>query len=429
VSALSNLYALLSEPNSLWVLSGSLLLGLSAGVLGCFALLKKRALIGDTLAHAALPGVTSAFLLTGSRDPLLIVCGALVTGFLGLWAVEILRRHTRIKEDSALAIVLSFFFAVGVFQLTLIQKIPTASQAGLDKILFGQAAALVPKDIFVLGILAIITLVCVVLLFQRFQLVSFDRSFGAVIGVPVRVYEFLISLLLMLSVVIGIQLVGVVLVAALMITPAAAARYWTNRLGIMLLLGGMFGALSGMVGTVVSSAAPRMPTGPWMVVAVTIIFAISALIAPERGLALSVLRHWQLRRRIARENVIRTIFKINEADPAAIVQESQLLHFRNLALPRLDRALRGLVQRGLLARPGGGVVELTAAGKELGAQLTRKHRLWELYLTKHTAIDPEHAHLDAEEIEHLLTAELEEQLREELEYPSHDPHGKQIPNK
>jgi len=424
---LSDLLTLLIQPNSIWVLTGALLLGFSAGVLGCFAFLRRRALIGDALAHAALPGVTTAFLLTGSRSPLVVISGALISGFLGLWTVELLQRHTRIKEDSALAIVLSFFFAVGTFQLTLIQKIPTSAQAGLDKILFGQAASLVPADLLLLSLLSLLIITSIVVLFDRFRMVTFDPVYAQVIGVPVSRYEHLLSFLIMLSVVVGIQLVGVVLVAALMITPAATARYWTNRLSLMLLISGFAGALSGFAGAAISSLAPRMPTGPWMVVAVTTLFAASAAFAPERGVVARFWRQVALRRRIAGENIVRTLFKIRESNPSDEPVASQLLHFRNVDLSGLERILRRLQSQGLVRREGRGLL-LTEAGMELGSRLTRRHRLWELYLTRHTAISSDHAHYDAEEIEHMLTPELEAQLAAELEHPSHDPHGRRIPD-
>lgn len=423
---LNSLWQLLAQPNTLWVLTGALMLGFSAGLLGCFAFLKKRALIGDTLAHAALPGVTSAFLITGSRSPLVIVVGAMVSGFIGLWTVELLGRLTKIKEDSALAIVLSFFFACGVFQMTMIQKIPTAAQAGLDKLLFGQAASLVPADLTVLSLLSAVIILTTVIFYDRFRAIIFDPNFARVTGLHVGRYEKLLSVLVMLAVVVGIQLVGIVLVAALMITPAAAARYWTNRLSVMLVVAGFCGALAGIFGAIISSLAPRMPTGPWMVVAVTTLFALSAAFAPERGMSARIFRRWRMSRRIAEENILRTLFKMHEVNPQGAAAQTQLLHFRQFEFSKLERILGRLERRGYIRRVGDQVV-LTERGLEVGKKITRRHRLWELYLTKNTAISSDHAHFDAEEIEHMLTPELEAQLLHELEYPSHDPHGKVIP--
>ncbi len=422
----NSLFTFLTQPNTLWVLTGALMLGFSAGVLGCFAFLKRRALIGDTLAHAALPGVTSAFLLTGSRSPVVVIVGAMTSGFIGLWTVELLRRHTKIKEDSALAIVLSFFFAVGVFQLTIIQKIPTAAQAGLDKILFGQAASLVPDDLAVLSVLSALILVSTIIFFDRFRMIIFDPNYARVAGINIGAYEKLLALLVMLAVVIGIQLVGIVLVAALMITPAAAARYWTNRLSIMLTLAGLCGSLAGIFGALISTLAPRMPTGPWMVVAVTILFVVSAMFAPERGMSARYIRRLRTARRIAAENIVRTLFKLDESNPQGAAAQAQLLHFRQFDFSKLERILSRLERKGFITRSGEQVT-LTELGLEMGRKITRRHRLWELYLTKNTAISSDHAHFDAEEIEHMLTPELEAQLLRELEYPSHDPHGKEIP--
>lgn len=413
--------------NVLWVLCGALLLGINAGVLGSFAFLRKRALIGDTLAHAALPGVTTAFMLTGSRSPFVIVTGAMVSAFLGMFSVDWLRRHTRIKEDSALAIVLSLFFALGVFQLTLIQKMPGAAQAGLDKLLFGQAASLVPHDLMVLSLLAVLTLTLVAACFSQFKLIIFDKTYAVTIGVPVRRYEAILALAVVLSVVIGLQLVGVVLVAALMLTPAAAARYWTNNLKVMLILAGTFGGIAGVLGALVSCLAPRMPTGPWMVVVVTLLFALALLFAPQGGMLPRWLRRVRLSRRIHDENVMRTLYKIGEGSGQAGSSEaSTILHFRSLRRRDLDRTIARLVAQGFIFRSSD-TLTLTESGEAYARRITRLHRLWELYLTQNINLPADHVHLDAEEIEHMLTPELEQRLVEELGEPASDPHGREIP--
>jgi manganese/zinc/iron transport system permease protein len=427
VSVLSSLEMIL-HPNSLWVMTGACLLSATAGVLGCYAFLKQRALVGDTLAHAALPGVTTMFLMTGSRSPLMILVGALIGSALGLAMVHLLTSRTIIKQDSALAIVLSFFFAIGVFQLTIIQKIGSARQAGLDRLLFGQASALVPVDVQILAGLALCVAVPLIVAYHRFQMVAFDPIFARVAGISTVLYEGVMSLMIMVAVILGIQLVGVVLVAALMITPAAAARYWTQRLSSMLLLAGIFAGVSGVSGALISMGGAQMPTGPWMVVVITFFFLVSVLGAPERGVISRWLRHIRLRQRIAEENIIRSVFKDAERNLTELVSESALVRFRTFSPIRLERVLRRLHQRGFIDRRDGGI-RLTERGVERAEQVTRKHRLWELYLTTHTAIDPEHAHLDAEEIEHLLTHELEQQIELEIKGAAIDPHGRPIPSR
>lgn len=418
----------LSDPNVVWVLSGAILLGAGAGVIGCFAFLRKRSLTGDALAHAALPGVTTAFILFQTRDPLVIFGGAMTSCLLGYLLIEYLINQTRIKEDSAFAIVLSLFFALGIFQLTMIQKSGLAAQAGLDKLLFGQAASLVRSDVMLLGGLAVMLLLFVVIFFQKLKLICFDRDFASASGTNVRVYELLLAAAIVVSVVIGLQLVGVVLMAAIMLTPAAAARYWSNDLKVVLLLAGVFGAISGIIGANVSYLAPRMPTGPWMVVGVTAIFALSMLCAPRRGLLGRLRRRFLLGRRVAEENLLRTIYKIGEqrGGHLQMIESGAVLSARSMEYRQFDAALQRLIVKGKIEQQHEGF-RLTPSGLERAKEVTRFHRLWELYLTRQIHIAEDHVHDDADEIEHILTPELEARLMAELDSPAEDPHGKSIP--
>lgn len=416
-------------PNLQWVMWGSLLLGGTCGLIGTFAFLQKRALAGDAMAHAALPGVTTAFLLFQTRDPLVILGGAGASCILGYLVLEYLVRHTRLKEDASLAIVLSLFFAFGIFQLSIIQKMPIAGQSGLDKLLFGQAASLVPADLAVLGVVAVVLLSTAALLFPRLQMILMDRVHAQALGVRVRRYDLAVALMLVTAVVIGLQLVGVVLMAAMLLTPAAAARYWCHSLRSMLLAAAVIGGFAGVVGAWISYTSPHMPTGPWMVVVVSLCFTLSLFFAPSRGIAKRLLRERRQRIRTREENVLRTLFKLQEAESGGekSYAPSAIIAARSLTLTDLDRTLSGLRRRGLVHQSSNGLFGLTAVGLEEGARLTRRHRLWELYLTQAIQLAPDHVHADAEEIEHILTPEIEEQLVKELGDPQLDPHGRRIP--
>ncbi|HET9226352.1 MAG TPA: iron chelate uptake ABC transporter family permease subunit, partial [Thermoanaerobaculia bacterium] len=215
------------------VLIGATLLGALAGTLGSFALLRRQSLLGDALAHAALPGVCIAYLITGTKSPLPLFAGALAAGLLGSLLILTTVRWSRIKEDSAIGIVLSVFFGFGIVLLTLIQKLPAGNQSGLDKYLFGQAATLVEDDLKVMAVLGAVVIAFVLAFYKEFKLLSFDPGFGSSLGLPMRRMEVLLTLLLVVVVVVGLQTVGVVLIVATLITPAAAARQWTDRLGTM----------------------------------------------------------------------------------------------------------------------------------------------------------------------------------------------------
>ncbi len=415
--------------NVLHVLLGCIILGVSAGLLGSFAFLRKRSLLGDALSHAALPGVCMAFMLTGTKNPAVILCGAVLSCWVGALAIEWIVKYTRCKEDSALGMVLSVFFGLGILLLTHIQKSGQAAQSGLDKFLFGQAASLVERDLYILGGLGLFLCFVVMLAFKEFKIVSFDPDFAQAVGLPVRLVEFSLATLIVLAVCIGLQAVGVVLMAAMLVTPAAAARYWTNNLSRMLWLATLFGGLSGAIGAYVSYLSVKMPTGPWMVVAVTSIFIGSFLFAPQRGALARARRHRLFRQKTAKENILRTTYKFAEQAGRwdTPVSMSELLQHREMSMAQLRKTISRLTRAGFMDEAHAGLFYLTAAGKEEAERVTRLHRLWELYLMTKLEIAPDHVHDDAEEIEHILTPDLERRLLQELEGELTDPHGQQIP--
>ncbi|MFB6364875.1 metal ABC transporter permease [Paenibacillus elgii] len=296
---------LFRDPNAQWILMGSMLLGLSSGVLGSFAYLRKQSLMGDALAHAALPGVCIAFMLTGSKSIFFFLLGAIVAGLAATFGIGYVTRNSRIKQDTALGIVLSVFFGLGIVLLTKIQHSGSGNQSGLDKFLFGQAASMVLSDVITMAVVALLlTMVCA-LMFKEFKLLSFDPGFAKGIGLPVAFLDQFMMFLIVVAVVVGIQAVGVVLMSALLITPAVSARYWTEKLGVMVALSGVFGALSGFFGTLFSSMANNMPTGPLTVLAATLFFVVSVLFAPRRGLLAKLLERLAVKRSVLNERELR----------------------------------------------------------------------------------------------------------------------------
>jgi manganese/zinc/iron transport system permease protein len=325
--------------------------------------------------------------------------------------------------------VLSVYFGVGILMLTAIQKSGAAAQAGLDKYLFGQAASLVGHDVWVISTVGAIICGAVMLGYKELKVLSFDPEFAAAIGMPRRLLEMGLATLIVLAVAIGLQAVGVVLMAAMLVTPAAAARYWTDRLHVMLALSAAFGAVSGLIGAYVSYLSTKMPTGPWMVVAVTSIFLVSILCAPRRGILPRLIRHWRYQRRTARENVLRTLYLLGErqGDWRHAYTTGELLQYRNMSARVLERTLERL-RRGLLVNETSqGHFALSAAGRDRAARITRLHRLWEVYLTRKLELAPDHVHDDAEEIEHIITPELEARLVAAVGEATFDPHHRAIP--
>jgi manganese/zinc/iron transport system permease protein len=275
---------LFRDPTFWTVALGSSLLGGVAGALGVFAVLRRESLIGDVMSHAALPGIVLAFLITGSRElPPLLLGAALSAGIGALLAVQIPRR-SRIKPDAALGLVLSVFFGIGIVGLTVAQQRPTAAQAGLDRFLFGQAATMLRRDVAAIALAALLVLAFLLLLWKEWKLLTFDPVFARACGLPVGALEALLGALMVLTVAIGLPAVGVVLMSALLVAPAAAARQWTDRLERMVVLAGGFGALSGGLGTLMSAGVGRLPTGPLIVLMACGMALLSLLIAPRRGI-------------------------------------------------------------------------------------------------------------------------------------------------
>ena len=296
---MENLSALIHLDYTLMIVgTGAALLGTVSGALGTYAVLRRQSLLGDAISHAALPGIAIAFLLTGSKTPLILVFGAAIAGWLGTLLIMSIVRLTRIKYDSVLAIVLSTFFGFGLVLHTLIQRTGNANQAGLDTFLFGQAATILESDVLTIGVLGSIALIIMLIFWKELKLLVFDEGFAASIGFPTRALDILLASLLVIAIVLGLQAVGAVLMSAMLVAPAVAARQWTNRLRLMVLLAGGFGALAGVSGTIISSTASRIPTGPTIVLCATVVVGLSIALAPNRGLLWERIRHHHHRRNL-----------------------------------------------------------------------------------------------------------------------------------
>ena len=240
-----------------------------------------------------------AFMLTGVKGPAVLMAGAAIAGIAGVLLVIAVTRNTRIKQDAALGIILSVFFGFGLMLLTFLQRDPNARQAGLNHFLFGQAATLLAGDVLVMALFGGAALVILMLFWKEFKLLSFDRDFGASLGFPMPALEVLITLLLVVAIVIGLQAVGVVLMSAMIVAPAAAARQWTDRLGLMVVLSGLFGAVAGVTGTAISSLASGLSTGPVIVLCISAIAAGSLLFGSSRGIVWAWARRWRNRQALA----------------------------------------------------------------------------------------------------------------------------------
>ncbi len=279
-------------------------------MLGSFAVLRKQSLLGDAISHAALPGIAIAFLIMGAKDTNILLIGALISGLIGTFWIRGITKNTHLKSDTALGLTLSLFFGFGMLLLTFIQKQPNANQAGLDKYLFGQAATLLEKDVWLMAIVAGICLIILLVFWKEFKILLFDADYTKTLGFNTRFIDILITTFIVITIVLGLQTVGVVLMSAMLLAPAAAARQWTNSLGVMVILAAIFGAFSGVVGTGISASQSNLPTGPVIVLVAASIVFISFIFSPKRGLLFREIRVRKNRNNIKMQKTLAFMYGI-----------------------------------------------------------------------------------------------------------------------
>lgn len=351
---------------------GAAVLGIVAGALGTFAILRRQSLLGDAMSHAALPGVVIAFMLTGSKAPVILVLGAAIAGVIGTISLLSITRYTRIKEDAALGIILSVFFGFGLLLLTFLQRNPSAAQAGLNTFLFGQAATLLMRDVITMTAFGGGALLLVIIFWKEFKLLSFDRDYGTSLGFPMTKLDILLTTLLVIGIVIGLQAVGVVLMSALIVAPAAAARQWTDRLSLMLVLASAFGALAGVTGALLSSLGNGLSTGPVVVLMISLVVLLSLLFGASRGLVWNWLRHQRNRRTVRSQSILIDLYQLAGHHPDIFhAHDIDVLRAMNQFQGGVEASLKALAADGFVRQSSPGYWSLTEAGVERArAQLT-----------------------------------------------------------
>lgn len=293
---IADIILILSDYTFQIVALGTGILGLMSGVIGSFTTLQKESLLGDALSHAALPGIVIGFLLIGRKEWAFLLTGALISGLIATFVIQWMNQGNKVKFDNALSLILSSFFGLGLVLMTFAQRSPNANQAGIENFIYGQASAMLVRDVRVLAIATTIGIGLILLFWKELKIYTFDAQYTKTLGFNTRFLRFLISMLMVITIVLGLESVGVILMSALLVGPAVAARQWTNRLGIMVTLAGIFGMISGVTGTLISSMYAQIPTGPTIVVVLSGIIAISLLFAPQRGL-LATKREHRLRKK------------------------------------------------------------------------------------------------------------------------------------
>lgn len=389
------------------VIIAATLLGIAAGIVGSFALLRKRSLTADALSHATLPGITTAFLIASALGlnakslPILLL-GATISGILGVLSIHLILTHTRLREDAAIGIVLSVSFGIGVVLLSVIQSTATSSAAGLNHFIYGQTAAMLTKDAILMGTIALIATTIALLAMKEITIVCFNESFARVTGIPAGLIDTLILALIVLVTVSGLQAVGLILIVAMLIIPPAAARFWTDRVRVLIILSALIGALSGFIGASMSALLPRKPAGAVIVLSAGVIFLLSMLIAPTRGVIAQLLRHATLKLRIAIDHTLEAKYQYPEQHKHS------------------SFTLRAILRTKGLTDSLSPTSALTQAGLTRGQRVRRNHMLWEQYLISCADIAPSHVDWSVDQVEHILDDDLIARLENEIRASGQD---------
>lgn len=391
------------------VVLGALVLGVVSGVLGTIAVLRERSLVGDALSHAALPGVCVAFLATGAKDAAGLLAGAAAAGIVAAVCIVLVERGGRIRADTAIGVVLSSAFSLGIVLLTAIGNRPDADQAGLERYLFGQAAGLSEHDVVVTGAIGLVGLLLVAVGFRALKTALFDPDFAAAAGLPVRLLDLGMTALLVIAVVVGVRMVGAILMVAMLISPAVAARQLTDRLARLLPLAGLIGAAVGVAGALLSARA-ELPAGPTIVLVGFAVAAASVALAPGRGVAWQAGRLRRDRRRALLDGVLVDLATALEDGPPPT--EAELRDLTSRPARELRRALRALGRDGLLDRDGERL-RLTEAGAAAARDRLGRRDDWTLWLEHGWRVRlPDAREPDPRDLERSIGPEAMARLRE-----------------
>lgn len=421
-----------------------MLMCLVAALTGVIVFLRKQSLLGESLSHAAYPGViigvlTAAFFDIDDQNDVLIsifiIAGAFLSALAGLWCIHFLERKWKVSSDAALCFILSSFFGIGLTLASRIQFTHTYLYKQSLSYLYGQAATMTDWHVVVYGVLSVLIITMILLLYKELHVISLDRGYAKSLGIPVKVIDTLTFIVIVLAVVIGIRSVGVVLMSAMLIATPAAARQYTHRLNRMLVLAAIFGLASGFFGNYLSIEAGQflaekypqsrlnLPTGPMIVMVAAAICVFSLLFAPERGLLLRLIRIVHFRYKCLSENILKNMWRFDRH-----VTFEQMTKYQSVSKIYLHWIVRCLIYNGWVIKTASNSYQLTHDGFQRAGRIVRLHRLWEVYLADYLGVGVEKVHHSAEEMEHIITPEIEQELTRLLNDPKRDPHHQPIPS-
>jgi manganese/zinc/iron transport system permease protein len=419
-----------------------MLMCLSAGLVGVLAFLQRKSLVGETLSHATYPGMIVGMLAAvpwlhqesqGHLLNLSGMIGAAISSFIALKCIHLLQSRFKVPADAALCFILASFFGIGMALSSQVQFTHTTLYMKMQSYLYGQPATMTDFHIYLYGALSFVVILVLVLFYKEFQLLLFDRQYARTLGLNISLFDNLSLLLIVFAVIIGIRSVGVLMISSMLIAPAVAARQLTQRVSTLFCLSGTFALLSGFMGNYLSvefpiwigSSSLLLPTGPTIILFACFLSIFLLFFAPERGFCPRLLRAVLFRERCNRENVLKSIWRCGQEQK--VVSFGSILHWLELSPLHLKFILWKLKRHGWVKDYSYREVTLTQDGSNMAAKIVRLHRLWELYLTEYIEMGRERVHYSAEEMEHILTPEIEAELTKLLKNPQEDPHNQPIP--
>lgn len=417
-----DIWQILQESWAIRAFVASTMVGITCGVLGAFIVLRNMALIGDALSHAILPGVVVAFVILG-YNTLGFFFGSVIAGLVSAVIITWIQQHVRTKNDAVIGIVFTAMFSAGVIGISYISK--TGVHLDLKDFLFGNVLGVSNEDLWLTGLVMVAVVLSITLLYRYLFASTFQPTIATTMGIPVQVMHYYLMLLLSFSVVAAMQTVGVILVVAMLITPASTALLLHNRLPQVLLTAGIIGFFSSLLG-LMASIIYEMPPGPAIAVMATIIYLLAAVFAPEKGLLGKWVRKRQQQKNILLEDVLKAAYKLTFDKN---IETSALASLLNTSEKVISSSLQKLLRIGWLSKENQDTFHLTDEGKVQANKLIRAHRLWESYLVNEMGMEADQIHQEAEHYEHFLTSEEVDAVDRKLGYPTLDPHGSPIPGK
>jgi len=398
----------------------SIMVGGLCGLLGCFIVLRNMSLIGDALSHSILPGIVVAFMLFGYSTTAFFI-GSVIAGLIAAFLITLLQNYIRVKNDAAIGIIFTFMFSMGVIGISWLSN-SEGVHLDLKDFLFGNVLAVETEELVISAIMSAVVIILMITMYRGLFTTSFQADIAATLGFSSHKIHYVMMFMLSLVVVASIRSVGVILVVAMLITPASAALLISDRLPKVLVSSSLIGMISAFSGLLISIVLDT-PPGPSMAVVTTFFYLLVVLFAPTRGL-IPVWRSRQKQEmRVVIEDILKRLGSGKNGETMTLEElKSRLGHSSKV----LQKWLQKMKKLGLIDQNQTEIV-LTESGRLRANQLVRAHRLWETFLVEELGLAPDQIHEDAERVEHHLSDEEINEVDDSLGFPEKDPHGSPIP--